>query len=72
MELLAASGAELDARDEMQGTLLIHFARQGRPDAVQWLLAHGANRNARNKAGKTATDLARRHPEIVRLLRKSE
>jgi len=29
MELLTASGANVDARDETQGTLLMHFARQG-------------------------------------------
>jgi hypothetical protein len=31
MELLASSGANVDARDETQGTLLM----------LQWLLAHG-------------------------------
>jgi hypothetical protein len=37
---------------------------------VQWLLAHGADRNARNKSGKTAAEIGRVHAGIVRLLRK--
>lgn len=68
MELLASSGATLDARDENQGTLLMHFARQGHVHAVRWLLAHGADRNARNKSGKTAMQIGRAHPQIVWLL----
>ncbi len=70
MELLAASGANVDARDETQGTLLMYFARQGKAEPVQWLLAHGADRNARNKSGKTAAEIGRAHAGIVRLLRK--
>jgi ankyrin repeat protein/truncated hemoglobin YjbI len=70
MELLAASGADVDARDETQGTLLMYFARRGNAVAVQWLLAHGADRNARNKGGKTAAQIARAHAGIVRLLMK--
>ena len=70
MELLAASGANVDARDETQGTLLMYFARQGKAEPVQWLLAHGADRNARNKSGKTASEIGRTHAGIVRLLTK--
>ena len=68
MELLAASGANVDARDETQGTLLMYFARRGNAEAVQWLLAHGADRNARNQSDKTAAEVGRRHAGIVRLL----
>jgi ankyrin repeat protein/truncated hemoglobin YjbI len=68
MELLTASGADLDARDENQGTLLMHFARQGKAEPVRWLLAHGADPGVRNKGGKTAAVLGRRHAAIVRLL----
>ena len=71
MELLAASGANVDARDETQGTLLMYFARRGNAGAVRWLLAHGADRNARNRSGKTAAEVARAHAGIVRLLTKS-
>jgi ankyrin repeat protein/truncated hemoglobin YjbI len=68
MELLAASGANLDARDEAHGTLLMHFARQGKAEPVRWLLAHGADHNARNKSGKTAVEIGRAHAGVVRLL----
>src|SRR5207253_3154683 len=68
MELLAASGANIDARDETQGTLLMYFARQGKAEPVKWLLAHGADRNARNKSGKTAAEVGRAHAAFVRLL----
>jgi ankyrin repeat protein/truncated hemoglobin YjbI len=71
MERLVASGADVNARDETGGTLLMYFARRGNADAVQWLVAHGADRNARNKSGKTAAQFARAHAGIVRLLTKS-
>jgi ankyrin repeat protein len=71
MEMLAASGANIDARDETQGTLLMYFARRGNEGAVRWLLAQGADRNARNKRGQTAAGIGRAHPGIVRLLTRS-
>ena len=67
-ELLAASGANVDARDETQSTLLMYFARRGNAEPMQWLLAHGADRNARNKSGKTAAEVGRAHAAIVRML----
>jgi ankyrin repeat protein len=70
MELLAASGANVDARDETQGTLLMFFARRGHAGAVQWLLAHGADRSTRNRSGATAAEIGRAHAGVVRLLRK--
>ena len=48
----------------------MYFARQGKAEPVRWLLAHGADRNARNKRGKTAAEVGRAHTEIVRLLTK--
>jgi ankyrin repeat protein len=69
MELLAAHGANVDAHDETQGTLLMYFARQGKVEPVEWLLARGADRNARNKTGKTAAQFGCAHAGIVRLLR---
>lgn len=68
MELLAAGGANLNARNETDSTLLMHFARQGQAKCVRWLLTHGADRQARNSRGKTAAEIGRAHPEIVRLL----
>ena len=54
-----------------QGTLLMHFARRGNAEAVQWLLARGADPHARNKSGKTAAQIGRAHAGIVRLLAKT-
>jgi ankyrin repeat protein len=68
MELLTENGADLDARDATQSTLLMFFARQGKAGPASWLLAHGADRNMRNKSGKTAAELGRAHPAIVRTL----
>jgi ankyrin repeat protein/truncated hemoglobin YjbI len=68
MELLVANGAHVDARDETQNTLLMYFARQGKAEPVEWLLAHGADRNARNQSGKTAAEIGRKHTRIVWLL----
>jgi hypothetical protein len=70
METLASNEANLDARDVTQDTLLMHFARHGKAELVQWLLAHGADRYARNKSGKTAAEIGRAHAGIVRLLTK--
>jgi ankyrin repeat protein/truncated hemoglobin YjbI len=68
MELLVASGADVNARDETGGTLLMYFARRGKAEPVRWLIARGADASARNNSGRTAVDIARAHPEIVRLL----
>jgi ankyrin repeat protein len=68
LEVLAAHGADLDARDQTQGTLLMYFARQGQVEPVRWLLEHGADRYARTQSGKTAAQFGRKHPEITRLL----
>jgi ankyrin repeat protein len=70
LELLASRGANLDARDESGGTLLMHYARKGNLPAVQWLLAHGADRQARNKRGKTAAQAASAHPAVAGLLKR--
>jgi ankyrin repeat protein len=70
MELLVARGANVDARDDRRGTLLMYFARRGHAGAVQWLLAHGADRHVRNRSGKTAAEIGRAHARIVRLLTK--
>ena len=67
MALLVSSGANVNARDESASTLLMYFARQGHAEAVQWLLAHGADRDARNKSGKTAAVVGRRHARIAKL-----
>jgi ankyrin repeat protein/truncated hemoglobin YjbI len=68
MELLLASGANIDAGDETGNTLLMYFAKLGNAAAVKCLLAHGADRNARNKSGKTAAEIGRAHAAIVKQL----
>jgi ankyrin repeat protein/truncated hemoglobin YjbI len=68
MELLARYGANVDARDATQSTLLMFFARHGKAEPVRWLLAHGADRNARSKSGKTAAEIGHAHAGIVRML----
>lgn len=68
LELLVQHGANVDARDQTQGTLLMFFARRGQVEPVRWLLAHGADRNARNQRGRTAADIGRAHAAIVRML----
>ena len=65
--LLLARGAEVDARDERQATLLMFYARRGRVEPVRWLLTHGADRTAKNRGGRTAADLA--HAHLARVLR---
>ena len=55
----------------MKRTLLMFEAQQGRLDRVQWLLARGAPRDARNISGATALSWAsvKGHTDIVRALR---
>lgn len=68
LELLVSRGAGVGARDEQDATLLMFYARQGRAAPVRWLLAHGADGSAKNRRGKTAAQLAGRHPAIAALL----
>ncbi len=68
LELLASHGANVDARDERHGTLLMHFARRGYAKGVEWLLAHGANPQLRNRSGKTAAECVRSDGAMVKLL----
>ena len=70
-----ASAREKSIRHGHPSTLHIWWAR--RPLAacrafkpLQWLLAHGADRDARNKSGKTAAVIGRTHAEVVRFLTK--
>ena len=51
MALLVANGANVDVRDENQATLLMHFARQGKVEAVQWLMKHGADPTPATRRG---------------------
>jgi ankyrin repeat protein len=68
LTLLAAHGADLDARGSNGETLLFFFARQGDPDAVRWLVEHGADPSLRNGRGLTAADVARGQSAAAALL----
>lgn len=53
---LIQGGADVNARNNDEGTPLITAAFLCRTEIVQYLLAHGADKNAKNKAGATALD----------------
>jgi hypothetical protein len=70
-EFLIASGALIDQRSGSTGqTALIEAAQERRAEVVRLLLAGGANPAARDAAGLTAEDWARRNddPGIIALL----
>jgi CDP-diacylglycerol--serine O-phosphatidyltransferase len=61
MELLAARGAALDARDERGATALALACETGFQEAVEVLLASGADANLADASGMTALDIAEEH-----------
>ena len=71
--LLLALKVEVNSRNN-QGSTPLHLAsegyEEGDPDIVQLLLGHGADTQARNFSGKTASEVARgpKQQEIVQLL----
>lgn len=65
MEKLYECGAELDVRDDLQRTPLMHAAWNGHTEVCVWLLALGADPSLINTRGKTALDLAREHHEAA-------
>lgn len=58
VELIVKSGARLDAADDRGRTALMIAAERNHPLIVNFLLEQGADRSARDKAGKSALDLA--------------
>jgi len=60
----------LDSVDERMGTPLIAASKKGNYEAAQWLLAHGADKNVKDRFRKTARDWAESngHERIVELL----
>jgi ankyrin repeat protein len=67
LELLIAAGADVNARNEFNGTPLICAA--GDPVKSRILIEHGADVNARSDAGRTPLMVAARHRENVDLVR---
>ena len=70
---LAASGADVNVRDEDGSTPLIEAARGGHDDVVQALLVARADVKVKDKRGKTALMYAAEggHNEIAKLLRQA-
>jgi ankyrin repeat protein len=58
VDLIVKSGAKLDAADDRGRTALMIAAERNHPLIVKFLLEQGADRSARDKAGKSALDLA--------------
>jgi uncharacterized protein len=58
VELILERKARVDDADDRGQTALMIAAELGRPDMVRLLVARGANREARNKEGKSAANLA--------------
>src|SRR5713101_3256039 len=59
------SGADLESPDEYGNTLLMHTAAFGKIADLEFLLAHGADVNAANKAGHTP--LMRAIPDLAKI-----
>ena len=57
-DLLHQHGADVDARDQSQWTLLHEASFTGLVDVVEWLLDHGADVNARNVHGSLPLHMA--------------
>jgi len=71
VRMLLGRGADPNAREINGGTPLMGAAFAGRLDAVRLLIAANADVNARNSEGKSALDLAARHPEVQAELRRA-
>ena len=69
-EALCAHGAELNTRDDVQNTPLMHATCFEHPKICAMLLALGADPSLKNEYGETALDCARRNnkPECAALL----
>ena len=63
-----AKGANVNARDSRDTTLLMYAASSGSAEAVKLLLDSGADVNAKNQFVNTALTLAADQPEKARLL----
>jgi ankyrin repeat protein len=68
--LLLDYGAKVDAPNEKKITPLMAAAYSGNTEVARVLLKHGADRNLKSSAGKTALDYAREksYEDIVKLL----
>jgi len=69
-KLLIENGADVNERDRDKSTPLHHAALQGHLSVAKLLIEKGANINARNSKGETPLDLAVRHSDITKLLKR--
>lgn len=61
LEILLASGADINQRDPDDGRTPLHEAvSTNRPTIVQWMLEHGADPNIEDHTGQTSAALARK------------
>ncbi|WP_236546090.1 ankyrin repeat domain-containing protein [Stenotrophomonas sp. 364] len=58
LETLLGAGADVNSAGEHGCTPLHNAVEQGKYEAVEWLLRHGAQRGIRNEAGETPGQLA--------------
>ena len=65
-----AAGADVNAKDKWDVTPLNGAAANGDKEIAELLIAKGADVNAKNDNRRTPLDLAKRHPETAKLLRK--
>jgi ankyrin repeat protein len=70
VELLLASGADINGRSKAGETTLNLLAAAGNQDMVKFFLAHGADVSALDANGETALHMAAMggHPEVAQLL----
>ncbi|KAH7964931.1 hypothetical protein HPB49_002576 [Dermacentor silvarum] len=69
--LLSIPGVQVDVQNKLGDTPLHSSAWKGHSDIVRLLLAAGANKNVKNKEGRTPLELAS-DPETVALLKSSQ
>jgi ankyrin repeat protein len=71
VELLLATGADVDAKNNSGDTPLNWAAETGNPDVVELLIAHNADVNAKNNYGGTILEVAVAygHKKVIQLLR---
>ena len=58
IKLLLDAGAKLELKDNIGMTALAHAAYMTKPDAVEYLIAKGANTHAMDSQGRSVIDLA--------------
>ncbi len=64
LHLLLAAGGDVNARDSDGATPLLWAVGEDKSQAVQWLLANGADANLENRAGLSAAQLLAQSAEV--------